>query len=147
MTPHPASFSHCVLLQSDGLLQNFTHPKQRLMEPARAALEQALSAVEVRAPRVKVWSNVTAQPFPSDPVLIRQLLARQLVEPVQWEATLVVLTGQAEAGGAGGAAGGGAGGSEAAGKLFELGPGQQIKSMVRRISGEAWKAMMNVSVA
>jgi len=30
-------------------------------------------------------------------------------------------------------------------KLHELGPGQQIKAMVRRIDGAAWKAMQNLS--
>lgn len=44
---------------------------------------QALASVEIRAPRVPVYSNVTAAPFPSDPEQIRELLARQLVEPVQ----------------------------------------------------------------
>ncbi len=30
-------------------------------------------------------------------------------------------------------------------RLYELGPGQQIKSMVRRIDNSAWKAFANVS--
>jgi malonyl CoA-acyl carrier protein transacylase len=50
----------------------FTHP-----------CTQALASAPVRAPRVPVYSNVTAQPFPSDPDAIRELLARQLTEPVQ----------------------------------------------------------------
>lgn len=29
--------------------------------------------------------------------------------------------------------------------LYELGPGQQIKAMVRRVSPEAWKAVVNVA--
>jgi malonyl CoA-acyl carrier protein transacylase len=49
--------------------------------------------VEVRAPRVPVYSNVTAKPFPSDPAAIRALLGRQLCEPVKWEATLAALVG------------------------------------------------------
>lgn len=44
---------------------------------------QVLASVEVRAPRVAVLSNVTAAPFPSDPEGIRELLGRQLVEPVR----------------------------------------------------------------
>jgi [acyl-carrier-protein] S-malonyltransferase len=54
-----------------------------LMEPAREALMQVLASVEIRAPRVPVLSNVTAGPFPSDPAAIRELLGRQLVEPVR----------------------------------------------------------------
>jgi [acyl-carrier-protein] S-malonyltransferase len=49
--------------------------------------------VEVAAPRVPVYSNVTAQPFPSDPAAIRALLGRQLCEPVKWEGTLAALVG------------------------------------------------------
>jgi hypothetical protein len=29
-------------------------------------------------------------------------------------------------------------------RLFEVGPGQQIKAMVRRVSNEAWRAFENV---
>ena len=31
-------------------------------------------------------------------------------------------------------------------RMYELGPGAQIKAMVKRISPEAWKAMQNVAV-
>ncbi|KAF5836458.1 hypothetical protein DUNSADRAFT_5905 [Dunaliella salina] len=55
----------------------------RLMEPARSALSKVLAEVPVHAPRVPVLSNVTAKPFPSSDQAIRELLARQLVEPVQ----------------------------------------------------------------
>eukprot|EP00983_Pelagomonas_calceolata_P090439 1157419-Pelagomonas_calceolata.AAC.15 len=47
------------------------------------AFPQALAEVPVHAPRVPVLSNVTAKPFPSSDQAIRDLLARQLVEPVQ----------------------------------------------------------------
>ncbi|KAI8476564.1 MAG: acyl transferase/acyl hydrolase/lysophospholipase [Monoraphidium minutum] len=106
----------------------------RLMAPARAALEAALAAADVRPPRLPVWSNVTGAPFPDDPDGVRALLGRQLVEPVRWEASLAAALG-------GGAAGGGCR------ALFELGPGQQIKSMVRRVDGAAWKAMVNAGAA
>lgn len=51
--------------------------------PTHAAHVQALSKVELHLPRVPVYSNVTAEPFPADPQQMRVLLARQLVEPVQ----------------------------------------------------------------
>lgn len=47
---------------------------------------QVLASVEIRAPAVPVLSNVTAAPFPSEPAAIRELLGRQLVEPVRYEA-------------------------------------------------------------
>ena len=58
---------------------------------------------------------------------IAGMLARQLMEPVRWEATLVSLVGQGKD------------------RLYELGPGSQIKAMVKRISMEGWKAMQNVA--
>jgi [acyl-carrier-protein] S-malonyltransferase len=119
---------------------------QSLMEPARTSLEAALSSVPVAAPRLPVISNVTARPFPSDPDAIRKLLGRQLVEPVQWEATLEALVVMSNGGGGGGSSGGG-GGASGNGVFYELGPGAQIKSMVRRVDGGVWKGMVNVSAA
>ncbi len=56
----------------------------RLMQPARAALEDALKQVEFHAPRIMVYSNVTGGLMGADVSVIPGLLARQLVEPVQW---------------------------------------------------------------
>lgn len=106
----------------------------RLMEPAAAALRRALASVELRPPRVPVISNVTAAPFPSDdPDALRELLCRQLVEPVRWEGSLGALLRPA--------------GGAAPPRLIEVGPGQQIRAMVRRVDGAAFKAFGNVSAA
>lgn len=50
---------------------------------------QVLAEVTVKAPRISVYSNVTAAPLGSA-ADVTALLARQLVEPVQWEGTLKV---------------------------------------------------------
>ena len=52
---------------------------------------QALSEVTLRAPRIPVYSNVTAAPFPDDAAGIASLLARQLTESVMWEMSLVAM--------------------------------------------------------
>lgn len=83
------------------------------MASARVALEAALNDVEVQAPRITVYSNVTGKPLEVDDV--RVLLARQVVEPVQWERTLRALLHEGKR------------------ELYETGPGKQIKSMLRRI--------------
>ena len=77
-------------------------------------------------PRVPVYSNVTGKPL-SSAAEIPGMLARQLVEPVQWEATLRALIA--------------AGKSE----MFELGPGAQIKAMTKRIDNPIWRAFKNVA--
>ena len=95
-----------------------------------------------------------------DAAEIAALLPRQLVEPVQWEGTVRKLVATGERAGrfphphndrAGTRL------SDAplplwhlrahAGKnqLFELGPGQQIKAMVKRIDPAAWGAFKNVA--
>eukprot|EP00898_Chlorokybus_atmophyticus_P005012 jgi/Chlat1/5511/Chrsp360S05337 len=97
-----------------------------LMRPASEALSKALSAVTWHDPAIPVYSNVTGKPFP-DGKSIPELLARQLVEPVQWESTLKSLI--------------------QAGKkdMFEVGPGQQIKAMVKRMDQSVWKGFTNIS--
>ena len=56
------------------------------MKPADAELAAALADVPIAAPRIPVYSNVTAQPE-RDPGRIRELLARQVVSPVLWAQT------------------------------------------------------------
>ncbi len=142
------------------------------MDPAAAALKQVMAEARVRRswagvrsadvpvphaqqvtfnePRIPVYSNVTGAPFPNA-AAIPELLARQLVEPVQWEGsvkvrlmravssaaapplTRIILHPYPQA-------------MISAGKkeLFELGPGAQIKAMVKRIDGAVWKDVKNV---
>ncbi len=59
-----------------------------LTTPPTPLSPQVLKEVTIQKPSFPVFSNVTSQPFPSDPDKIRALLTRQLLEPVLWEATL-----------------------------------------------------------
>ncbi len=61
-----------------------------LMEPARAALHDALARVDVSAPTARVCSNVDAA-FPTEADAIRTCLVEQLVTPVRWEPCLRAL--------------------------------------------------------
>ena len=58
-----------------------------IMQPAVAKLEAALTHVQFLPMRVPVYSNVDGLPH-TDSGEIRGLLGRQVVSPVQWEATL-----------------------------------------------------------
>ncbi|CAD7700929.1 unnamed protein product, partial [Ostreobium quekettii] len=86
----------------------------------------ALKEVQFHQPRIPVYSNVTSEPFSSSG-RIPELLGRQLTEPVQWEDTMKKLL---EAGKK---------------ELFELGPGHQIKAMVKRMDANVWKGFKNVA--
>lgn len=57
------------------------------MEPAAAAVEEALSVVKVTEPAFPVWANTTARPHTASD--ISDVLARQMVEPVLFAETLV----------------------------------------------------------
>ena len=98
-----------------------------LLEPLSCMCLQVLRDVTLHAPRIPVISNVTGLPM-GTPEDIQELLARQLVEPVQWETTLKHLVGPMQKN-----------------QLYELGPGQQIKAMCKRISPAIVKAFKNVS--
>jgi [acyl-carrier-protein] S-malonyltransferase len=85
-----------------------------IMKPADEALAAALNGVEIRPPRIPVWSNVDAQPH-SDPEEIRGLLVRQVLQPVLWEQTMRNLL--------------------AAGfsRFYEIGPGRVLAGLLKRV--------------
>lgn len=86
-----------------------------LMQSAVEKLSAALAEVEIRRPRIPVISNVDARSH-DDPEEIRSLLARQVVSPVLWEASLRSILGDY--------------GVE---KCYEIGPGRVIAGLLKRI--------------
>lgn len=74
-----------------------------------------------------MYSNVTGQPFGSA-AEIAGMLKRQLVEPVMWEAIMKNMQTDGKT------------------KLYECGPGQQLKAMCKRIDLGMWKAFKNATV-
>jgi [acyl-carrier-protein] S-malonyltransferase len=81
-------------------------------------LNGALSGVNVRDPEVPVWANVSGRPY-RDAAEVRQLLARQVVEPVQWEATM---RGLLESG---------------CERFYEVGPGRVLAGLLKRVQRKA----------
>ncbi len=63
-----------------------------LMQPAADRLAEDLAELAFAAPSKPVWSNVTAEPH-GDPASIKQLLIRQITEPVRWSQTMQKLAG------------------------------------------------------
>ncbi|RWR81301.1 Acyl transferase [Cinnamomum micranthum f. kanehirae] len=88
------------------------------MEPAVSRLEAALTATEIRTPRIPVISNVDAQPH-ANPEVIKKILARQVTSPVQWETTVKTLL------------------TKGLQKSYELGPGKVIAGIVKRMDKSA----------
>jgi [acyl-carrier-protein] S-malonyltransferase len=80
------------------------------MAPALPAFRAALDEIDVEAPRIPVFSSITARPFED----VRAELAAALVRPVRWRETLLALRDR---------------GVE---RFVEVGPGKVLKGLVRR---------------
>ena len=85
-----------------------------LMQPAAERLRERLAEVEVRSPEVPVIHNVDVAAH-QDPDEIRDLLARQLHNPVRWVETVQRLAADGNA------------------TMLELGPGKVLMGLIRRI--------------
>jgi [acyl-carrier-protein] S-malonyltransferase len=89
-----------------------------IMQPAVERLAAALAHVPMRSPAIPVVSNVDARPH-SDPEEIRQLMIRQVVQPVRWEDSMRYLIEQGFQ------------------QFYELGPGRVLRGLLRRIDRQA----------
>jgi [acyl-carrier-protein] S-malonyltransferase len=85
-----------------------------IMRPADQRLAEALADVRIQKPKIPVISNVDAMPH-DDPGEIRQLLIKQVLEPVRWEASMRYLLAQ---------------GFD---QFYEVGPGRVLRGLLRRI--------------
>jgi [acyl-carrier-protein] S-malonyltransferase len=85
-----------------------------LMKPADRALAEVLGTVTIHVPRVPVWSNVDARPH-SNPEEIRDLLVRQVLQPVLWEQTMRNLL------------------AEGCERFYEIGPGRVLAGLLKRV--------------
>lgn len=85
-----------------------------IMRPADERLAEALAQVPMHKPRIPVVSNVDARPHDS-PEEIRDLLVKQVLQPVLWEESMRYLIGQ---------------GFD---QFYEVGPGRVLRGLLRRI--------------
>ena len=88
-----------------------------LMEPARAALAEAIAATSFRKPACPVYQNVTALPE-TDPERIQANLLAQLTAPVRWTQTIRCMR------------------RDGAEEFIEPGPGSVLTGLLKRISAE-----------
>ena len=87
-----------------------------LMEPARIELGKAIETTEIVAPVCPVYQNVTGRPE-TDPEAIKKNLLDQLTSPVKWTQSIKNML------------------VEGADHFSELGPGNVLQGLVKRISG------------
>eukprot|EP00595_Chromulina_sp_UTEXLB2642_P000416 CAMPEP_0196762278 /NCGR_PEP_ID=MMETSP1095-20130614/1686_1 /TAXON_ID=96789 ORGANISM="Chromulina nebulosa, Strain UTEXLB2642" /NCGR_SAMPLE_ID=MMETSP1095 /ASSEMBLY_ACC=CAM_ASM_000446 /LENGTH=288 /DNA_ID=CAMNT_0042112863 /DNA_START=174 /DNA_END=1040 /DNA_ORIENTATION=+ len=84
------------------------------MQPAVSKLKEALSTVTISRPRIPVISNVDAKPHYEESE-IKEILARQVTEPVQWETIVSTMVKNPEFV-----------------KAYEIGPGTVCRGIVKR---------------
>ncbi len=89
-----------------------------LMQPAAAAMAEALAGVEIVAPAAPLIANVRAEPV-IEPGAIRRLLVEQVTGAVRWRESIAFLaeTGVTE--------------------FWEIGAGKALSGMIKRISKDA----------
>jgi [acyl-carrier-protein] S-malonyltransferase len=85
-----------------------------LMQPAAAAMAEALAKVEVKAPAVPVVANVTAQAV-SDPDEIKRRLVEQVTGTVRWRECVTYMTANGVT------------------HLYEIGAGKVLSGLAKRI--------------
>ncbi len=88
-----------------------------LMEPARKELQAAIEAAVVSSPICPVYQNVNANPQ-TDPISIKKNLIAQLTAPVRWTQTVKNMI------------------NDGANEFFELGPGDVLKGLVKKVSSD-----------
>ena len=91
------------------------------MEPAQEELEKALEEISINELQCKVYANVDALEYTKETV--KDKLSKQLVSSVKWEDLFK---------------------NTNANKFYEVGSGNQLKSMMRRIDMVKWKNTINV---
>lgn len=85
-----------------------------IMRPADQTLAAALAKVPLQPARIPLWSNVDARPH-TQPQEIRDLLVRQVLQPVLWEKSMREMLAQ---------------GIE---RFYEIGPGRVLTPLLKRI--------------
>jgi len=89
-----------------------------IMKPADEKLARALGEATLKPARIPVWSNVDARPH-TDSGEIRDLLIRQVLEPVRWEDTMRAFL------------------AEGFDCFYEIGPGRVLAGLLKRIQRKA----------
>ncbi|MCE9533705.1 MAG: ACP S-malonyltransferase [Planctomycetes bacterium] len=86
-----------------------------LMRPADEKLAEILHSIELKTPRIPVWSNVDARSH-TDPTEIKNLLIRQVLQPVRWEETMRNLL------------------ADGVERFYEIGPGRVLAGLLKRVN-------------
>lgn len=99
-----------------------------LMTSAVSRLQKGLASADITLPRLPVYSNVTGLPY-SNSADIRVHLAEQITRPVLWEGTVQNMIERE--------------GGESELSFVEVGPGRQLRAMLKRINKDSFRKCIN----
>jgi len=113
----------CELLKEKGAKRALKLPvggafHSPLMQPASEELQAAINATTFSTPVCPIYQNVNAKPQ-TEAIIIKQNLISQLTSPVRWTQTVQNMV------------------ADGAVEFFELGPGDVLKGLIKKISSEA----------
>jgi [acyl-carrier-protein] S-malonyltransferase len=89
-----------------------------LMQPASEELQAAINATTFSTPICPIYQNVNAYPQ-TDPAAIKENIIAQLTAPVRWTQTVKNMV------------------TDGATEFYELGPGDVLKGLIKKVSPEA----------
>ena len=102
----------------------------KLMLPSADDLRQALRRIPVQDPLIKVYNNVTGHPY-YDAYDIRKHLPNQVTAPVKWEMINHAMLERD--------------GDSAMPLIYDVGPGKQLGSFLKKCNGRAYKSYIAVN--
>lgn len=103
-----------------------------LMKSAVPKLQTFLDSIDMVLPRIPVYSNVTSRPY-STVEEIKKCLADQVTKPVLWEASIRNMLADRH-------------GEIPSVTFVEVGPGKQLKAMLKRIDRDSYSTCHSVTV-
>ncbi len=88
------------------------------MSGASAAIEKALTEIAYQEPRITVYANVNAMPYPADDAEGKALIAAQVKSPVMWQKTIENMI------------------EDGFDIFVEVGPGKTLSGLIKKITPE-----------
>lgn len=104
----------------------------QLMSSAVPKLLAYLDSVDIRLPRIPVYSNMTGRPY-SSVQEIKHCLSEQITKPVLWEASIRNMLADGQ-------------GRSPLPVFVEVGPGKQLKNMLKWINLPSYNSVISATV-
>jgi [acyl-carrier-protein] S-malonyltransferase len=86
------------------------------MAEAKTGLDKALSKIACQAPVLPIYANSTALPYEASEAAIKETVARQVMQPVQWQGSIENML------------------AVGVDTFIEVGPGKTLTNLIKKIS-------------